>query len=206
LLFSWKELILPQYLDFVEIVISKDQMKRKICQFILKLIGWKVSLKITIPDKCILCVAPHTSNLDLSIGKLAFCSIGEEKPFFMIKKEWFRFPFNLLFKPLGGIPVDRGRKTSLIDQVVEEFSKKNCFRLAITPEGTRKANPNWKRGFYYISKAAQVPVLLAFIDYETKTVGIERVFHLSGNEENDIAEIKAYFARYKGKNPEGFAV
>lgn len=170
------------------------------------MIGWKVSLKVTIPDKCVFCVAPHTSNLDFIIGKLAFSSLGKRRPFFMIKKEWLRFPFNLVIKPLGGIPVDRGRKTSLIDQIVKEFETRDYFQLAITPEGTRKANKNWKRGFYYIGKIANVPILLAYIDYESKTVGIDKIFHPTDNEENDIAAIKSYFSQFKGKNPEGFAI
>lgn len=57
------------------------------------------------------------------------------------------FPLGLIFKAVGGIPVDRGRKTSLVDQMVHHFNECKKFHLAITPEGTRKANPNWKKDF-----------------------------------------------------------
>lgn len=53
------------------------------------------------------------------------------------------------FKAVGGIPVDRSRKTSLVDQMVHNFAKYKKFNLAITPEGTRKANPNWKKVLFY---------------------------------------------------------
>ena len=73
-----------------------------------------------------------------------------------------------LFKAVGGIPVDRSRKTSLVDQMVHKFAEYKKFNLAITPEGTRKANPNWKKGFYFIALKAQVPIVLIGIDYSKK--------------------------------------
>jgi 1-acyl-sn-glycerol-3-phosphate acyltransferase len=179
-------------------------MKRKLCRLILKMIGWKAVLTVKIPDKCVFCVAPHTSNFDFLIGIIAFYAIGGKRPSFLIKKEWFRFPFNFIFKSLGGIPVDRKRKNSLTDQIVEQFNARKRFQLAITPEGTRKANANWKMGFYYIALRAQIPVLLTYIDYGTKTAGIERIFIPSADEEKDMHEIKSYFKKFKGKYPEEF--
>ncbi len=181
-------------------------MKRKFCRLILKMIGWKSAFKVEIPDKCILCVAPHTSNTDFLIGKVIYCAIGGKPVSFLIKKEWFKFPFNLIFKSLGGIPVDRKNKNSLTDQIVEQFNARSHFRLAITPEGTRQANAGWKKGFYYIALRAHVPVLLTYIDYKTKTAGVERIFIPTGNEEKDMYEIKSYFKNFKGKHPERFAI
>ena len=181
-------------------------MDRKLCRLILKMIGWKAILKVSIPDKCVFCVAPHTSNSDFVIGKLIYCALGGKQLSFLIKKEWFKFPFNVIFKRIGGIPVDREKKSSLTDQIAEQFGYQECFRLAITPEGTRKSNPDWKRGFYYIAKKAHVPILLTFIDYKTKTAGVEQIFCPTGDEEKDIYEIKSYFRNFTGKNPKGFAV
>ena len=181
-------------------------MKKRLCLLILKMIGWKAILKIRIPEKCVFCVAPHTSNSDFMIGKLIYCAIGGNRPSFLIKKEWFKFPFNILFKRFGGIPVDRKIKNSLTDQIVEQFESRKRFQLAITPEGTRKPNSDWKRGFYHIAQRAHVPILLTYIDYGTKTAGIERIFYPTGDEEKDISEIKLYFKNFVGKHPEGFAI
>ena len=73
--------------------------------------GWKV--EVTVPDypKCIICVAPHTSNLDFIIGELAYWSVGRRAGFLM-KSTWFFFPLGLLLKALGGIPVKRGKKAA----------------------------------------------------------------------------------------------
>ena len=181
-------------------------MRKKLSRLILKILGWRAVLKVQIPEKCVFCVAPHTSNSDFLIGRLMYSAIGGKRPSFLIKKEWFRFPFNIIFNPMGGIPVDRNNKNSLIDQIVNIFNTQERFHLAITPEGTRKANPNWKRGFYYIAQRANVPVLLAYINYFNKTAGIEKVFIPTGNEEDDIRGIKSYYQNFQGRHPEKFAI
>ena len=70
---------------------NKYLMKQKICRFILKIFGWEAELKVKIPDKCIFCVAPHTSNCDFIIGKLMYTMI-HQKVFFLfclVFKEFF---------------------------------------------------------------------------------------------------------------------
>ena len=124
----------------------------------------------------------------------------------MMKKEWFFFPLGLIFKAVGGIPVDRGRKTSLVDQMVHHFNECKKFHLTITPEGTRKANPNWKKGFYYIALGANIPIVLIGIDYEKKCITAGKYIIPSGDIDKDMREIKLYFKDFKGKHPENFAL
>ena len=110
-------------------------MRKKFCAFILRMFGWSAALKVDIPQKCVLCVAPHTSNWDLILGELMYSAIGGVgKVNFLIKKEWLRFPFNLVIGPMGGVAVDRSKKTSLVEQISAEFSKRDSLRVAITPE------------------------------------------------------------------------
>ena len=113
-------------------------MKRTISKALLRLTGWRLGpvIQEDVP-KCVICVAPHTSNWDFVFGKLLYTSIGRNARF-LIKKEWFIFPFNLLFKKLGGVPIDRSKNTSVTDQMAEQFNSHEKFQLAITPEGTRK--------------------------------------------------------------------
>ena len=128
------------------------------------------------------------------------------KTSFMMKKEWFFFPLGVFFRAVGGIPVDRSRKTSLVDQMVHNFAEYKKFNLAITPEGTRKANPNWKKGFYFIALKAQVPIVLIGIDYSKKTISATKAIMPSGDINKDMKEIKLYFKDFKGKHPENFAL
>lgn len=179
-------------------------MKKAFYSFIYyRLLGWKTNVTVPNYDKCVICAAPHTSNWDLFIGKLFYGAIGR-KTSFMMKKEWFFFPLGLIFKAVGGIPVNRGRKSSLVDQMTEKFVSSKHFHLAITPEGTRKANPNWKKGFYYIALKAQVPIMPIGIDYPSKTISSTKAVMPTGDIEKDMREIKLYFKNFKGKNPENF--
>ena len=92
-------------------------MKKRLYSFIYyRLLGWKTNVTVPNYDKCVICAAPHTSNWDLFIGKLFYGAIGR-KTSFMMKKEWFFFPLGLIFRAIGGIPVDRSRNTSLVDQI-----------------------------------------------------------------------------------------
>lgn len=181
-------------------------MKQKIYSFIYyRLLGWKTNVTVEDYDKCVVCAAPHTSNLDLFIGKLFYGAIGR-KTSFMMKKEWFFFPLGLIFKAVGGIPVNRSRNTSLVEQMAQQFAKRKKFHLAITPEGTRKLNTNWKKGFYYIALKAKVPIVLIGIDYPSKTISATKAIMPSGDLESDMREIKLYYKNFKGKHPELFSV
>lgn len=181
-------------------------MKKAIYSFIYyRLLGWRMNVTVPNYDKYVICAAPHTSNYDLFIGKLFYGAWGRRTSF-MMKKEWFFFPLGLLFKAVGGIPVDRGHKTSLVDQMTNRFAGSKKFHLAITPEGTRKRNPNWKKGFYFIALKAQVPIVLIGIDYSIKTITATKVIIPSGDYEKDLREIKLYYKDFTGKNPENFTI
>ena len=70
--------------------------------------GWNIGLTGDDVPKCVICVAPHTSNTDFLIGKLFYNAVGKQAKFLM-KKEWFFFPLGLIFWSMGGVPIDRSR-------------------------------------------------------------------------------------------------
>ncbi|MDR2495918.1 MAG: 1-acyl-sn-glycerol-3-phosphate acyltransferase [Tannerellaceae bacterium] len=178
-------------------------MRKFISKCLLRLAGWRKGTLGEYVPKCVICVAPHTSNWDLIIGKLAYCSVGR-KAHFLIKKEWFVFPLNLLFKWLGGIPVDRSRNSSITDRMAKMIAQHSNFHLAVTPEGTRKMADEWKRGFYYIAIKANVPILLAYIDYLKKEVGVKCLFYPTGNADADISAIRACYEGVTARHPRNF--
>ena len=62
-------------------------MKKKLSSFILfKLLGWKYVLTVPDYDKYIMCIAPHTTNWDLFLGKFFYWAVGRKSNFLM-KKE-----------------------------------------------------------------------------------------------------------------------
>ena len=181
-------------------------MFQKICRTILfDCMGWKAEVDQPIPEKCILCVAPHTSNWDFFIGKTYYTALGRTSNFLM-KKEWFFWPLGPLFRRMGGIPVERSRHTSMTDQLAQRAMESARFSLAVTPEGTRSRNAEWKRGFYYIALKAQLPILLYGLDFGTKTIVCKRTLVPSGDVDADMRVIADYFSHFKGKHPENFAL
>lgn len=172
---------------------------------ILRMAGWKVS--ITVPDypKVIICVAPHTSNWDFILGKLAYAAIGR-KAGFLMKSSWFFFPLGLIFKAIGGVPVSRGKGSSLVDTLVERYRSSDRLALAITPEGTRSLTTRWHTGFLRIAIEANVPIVLGAIDFATKRIIIEKTFTPTGDIEADIRQVKEYYRPFKGKYPDKFSV
>jgi 1-acyl-sn-glycerol-3-phosphate acyltransferase len=173
---------------------------------ILKLAGWK--LNITVPNykKCIICVAPHTSNWDFILGKLTYAAVGR-KAGFLMKESWFFWPLGTIFRAIGGVAVPRGKKRkgqSLVENLVEKFNNSAELQLAITPEGTRSRVAQWRTGFLHIARQANVPIILGAIDYSKKEITITEEFTPTDDTEADMKHIKCYYRDFKGLYPDKF--
>ncbi len=179
-------------------------MWKSFCSWLLyKLLGWTTDVTEAHPDKYIICLAPHTSNWDFFFGQLYIRSRGMKSNFLM-KKEWFFWPLGPIFRKIGGIPVYRSRHTSMTDNLADTALHLHDFHLAITPEGTRSLNPEWKKGFYFIAMKAQLPILLYGIDYDRKLIQCTKTIIPTGDVDGQMREIKMYYKNFKGKHPENF--
>ena len=172
---------------------------------VLKLAGWKVSGQLPANGrKCVLIAAPHTSNWDLPYT-LMVAFVLHLNIYWMGKRQLFRFPFRHIMMWLGGIPVTRESSNNLVAASVETMKNaKGPLQLVVPPEGTRGKTRYWKTGFYYIALGAQVPIVMAYMDYERKVSGLGPVFHPTGDIEADMVAIKAFYAPFKGKNADQF--
>lgn len=179
---------------------------QKFFRFILyRLMGWRTQMCMPLPQKYIIALAPHTSNWDFVMGQLFSRAEGFRCQFLM-KKEWFKGPLGHYFRHVGGIPVERSKRTSLTDQLADLARRSETFSLCITPEGTRKPTTDWKLGFYYIALKAELPILLFGLDYKQKRIVFDKVVQPNGDVEHQMAEIKAYYKDFQGKYPENFLV
>ncbi len=170
----------------------------KIARLIFRIFGWNILENYPDVKKCVVVMAPHTSNWDFLIGKLAFVQYRIPARF-LIKKELFFFPMGFLLKAMGGIPVDRKKKNNMTSQASALFDSHEELFLVFTPEGTRSHSPHWKKGFYYIALEAKVPIYLGSIDYKKKVGGFDSIFHPTGDIEKDLLEIKRRLSKYQGK-------
>ena len=97
------------------------------------------------------------------------------------------------FTAMGGSPINRGTNENKVSAIAELFNKRDYFRLAIAPEGTRKKVDRWKTGFYHISIKASVPILLANFNYREKKVSFLKLFYPTGNLNNDFKSMEGFF-------------
>ena len=171
----------------------------------LKLTGW--TIEGVLPpgaEKSVLIAAPHTSNWDLPYTLMVAFALRLHV-YWMGKEQLFRFPFGGLMRWLGGIPVNRDKASNLVAASAEAIrAATGPLQLIVPPEGTRSKTRYWKTGFYHIALGAQVPIVMAFMDYEKKRSGLGPIFQPTGNLEADMASIKAFYEPIKGKNADQF--
>lgn len=169
-----------------------NAVTRWIGRSILGALGWSFSGKLPNEPKVIFIGAPHTSNWDLIIALAAMMSVSL-KCSWMMKKEAFFWPLGGLWKALGGIPIDRSKKSNVTDQMVEWFDKTEKAWLGLTPEGTRSKVNTFKKGYLRMAYAADVPVFIIAVDGVKKQIALDRIWPLTGDIDQDNADIKSYY-------------
>lgn len=163
--------------------------------------GWK--LDGTWPNeikKAVVIVVPHTSWHDFYLGLLVRRTLGVDIKF-LAKKELFKPPFGWYFKWMGGTPLDRTPGQKKVEAIANIFRRKKELRLAMSPEGTRKKVNEWKTGFYYIAKSANVPIVMIAFDFGKKRVKVSEPLYVTGDREQDFSEIMLFYQDVIGKVP-----
>jgi 1-acyl-sn-glycerol-3-phosphate acyltransferase len=171
----------------------------------LKMTGWTVEGSLP-PQatRSVFIAAPHTSNWDLPYTLMVAFAL-RLNPYWMGKQSIFKAPFGGLMRWLGGIPVNRAQSSNLVAASADAIrAADGPLQLIVPPEGTRSKTRYWKTGFYYIARTAQVPIVMAYMDYATKRSGLGPLFQPTGDIEADMTAIKAFYAPFKGKNAAQF--
>ncbi|WNZ55648.1 1-acyl-sn-glycerol-3-phosphate acyltransferase [Microbulbifer sp. ANSA003] len=176
---------------------------RLVARVLLKLHGWRVkadeqSLKL---KQYVLIGAPHTTNWDGYYFILAALKL-KMTPQWMGKDKLFTFPLGGPMRWFGGIAVDRSKANNLVDATARQFKLRKELVIAIPPEGTRGLAERWKTGFYHIARNARVPVVLGYISFPKKEVGIGPIAQFSENLEAELLKLKEFYADKIGKFPE----
>jgi 1-acyl-sn-glycerol-3-phosphate acyltransferase len=157
---------------------------------------WATGFRVqgALPDlpKYVIIAVPHTTNWDLPHALAAGLHYGV-RVHWMGKSSIFRWPFGGFMRWLGGLSVARGQSTNAVTGMIATIAAADRLALVIAPSGTRSATVPWKSGFYHIAYGARVPIVLAFIDYQRKAVGIAGVFNPSGDYAADLPKIQAMY-------------
>jgi 1-acyl-sn-glycerol-3-phosphate acyltransferase len=172
---------------------------------VMKMLGWKVD-GVLPPNgsKSVLIAAPHTSNWDFPYTLMTAFVLGLNIRW-MGKSSLFTFPFGSTMRWLGGISVDRSQSTNLVANAAQSLrDSADPMQLVVPPEGTRSKARYWKTGFYYIAVTAGVPIVMAYMDYPRKRAGLGPVLMPTGDIDQDMIIIKAFYAQHQGKNIDQF--
>lgn len=163
--------------------------------------GWVFDGVVPPLSKMIVLGAPHTSNWDFIVF-LAALHHYEIRVRYLGKHTLFRGPFKHFFEATGGIPVDRSRPQGVVTKVAESFEAVDSMILVIAPEGTRDPVRWWKPGFLKIADAADVPIVLAGIDYSRKAVTVGPTLEFEGDISDFMDRAREFYSDKRGLHPE----
>lgn len=136
---------------------------------------------------------------------IAFAMAFELHISWMGKHTLFEGPFGGFMRWLGGIPVFRGERSGLVEDMAKLFGEREQLVLAIAPEGTRGRAENWKSGFYRIAREARVPIVPAYLDYGTRTAGFgPPILPSTSSLRTDMDQLRAIYAGKRGLYADDF--
>ncbi|UTA47303.1 1-acyl-sn-glycerol-3-phosphate acyltransferase [Simiduia sp. 21SJ11W-1] len=177
-------------------------LTRALGRGLLHLLGWRLEGELPNEKKVMVALAPHTSNWDFIVAMPVIMALGIRVSYLM-KKEAFIWPFSILFRWWGGIPIDRSASQDVVGQVASWYAEHDAVWVAITPEGTRKKVGQYKTGFVRIAHAAGVPVLTIAWDFPSKALVVDKLWTTTGNHEADAERIRAHInSHYRGAQPQ----
>ncbi|MEZ5382594.1 MAG: 1-acyl-sn-glycerol-3-phosphate acyltransferase [Microthrixaceae bacterium] len=152
-------------------------------------------------ESIVLVAGPHTSNWDF-LFMLSYAWLRDVPLRWLGKQELFRGPMGPIMRATGGIEVDRANPAGLADELAERFRNGPRMGLVITPEGTRGKGEYWKSGFYRIARAADVPVVMGYIDWPNRRGGFGPALRLTGDVTADMDQIRELYDNVTGIRPE----
>ncbi|MFZ4719097.1 MAG: 1-acyl-sn-glycerol-3-phosphate acyltransferase [Ilumatobacteraceae bacterium] len=148
-----------------------------------------------LPDRCVVIAAPHTTNWDFPIT-LAMAKVLGIRISWLGKDALFRGPMGPIMRWLGGVAIDRSAPGGMVASLADELNGREQLKLVVPAEGTRSRTEYWKSGFYRIAQAADVPIVLAFVDKSTRSGGFGPAITVTGDVKADMDLIRAF---YEGK-------
>lgn len=172
---------------------------------ILKILGWQIKGESREIKKSIIIFAPHTSYWDAFYGKLCLNELGINHKF-ISKKELFVFPGTFLMNKFGAIPVDTTNGKTIILSIADKLHISEELHIIISPEGQLAKTTKWKKGFYYMAQRADVPIVVGFVDFKKKEVGIKGVIYDIKNINSVMQQINKMYKDVTGKYPNNFAL
>jgi 1-acyl-sn-glycerol-3-phosphate acyltransferase len=167
---------------------------------VLAALGWRIEGEIPNLPRCVVIVAPHTSNWDFVIGLATLLAL-DLRVTWLGKHQIFRGPLGRLWRALGGVAVDRAAPDGVVEQAAAVLAPPNSVFLAMAPEGTRRKVERWKSGFWRIARAAGVPIFPVAFDYPARAVVLGEPYTPTADYAADLAALQRRFRAEMARNP-----
>lgn len=182
---------------------KKKEKIRTLSGKLLGCLGWEITGDFPDVKRSIMVFAPHTAHVDILYGKLGFNEVGVNYVF-LSKKEMFFFPMNLVMKKLGSIAVRGVKGENAIYKVAEMLKQADELHVVVSPEGRIHKVQEWNRGFYHMARKAEVPIIVAALDYGKKQMGVKGIIHELEDYDRVVSQMNEMYKGVRGKKPEDF--
>lgn len=178
-----------------------NAFSRWLGEVLLRLIRWRIVGQLPNVPKAVVIGAPHSSNYDGVVAAATVLAL-QVRIGLMAKDSLFRWPVASLLRWLGGIPIDRLSKRGVVEQSLDRFREREQLFLGIAPEGTRASATEWKTGFWHIARQADVPIVVAVLDYGRRELRFAEVITPSDDMDADMRRIIECFRGAVPRRPE----
>lgn len=164
-----------------------------------RLTRWTIEGSVPDEPKLVIIGYPHTSNWDFFVF-LALIRHFHLDVRLLAHAGLFVGPFGWLLRHWGGIPVQGGEQ--VVSTAVALFDQSDSLFLVVAPEGTRAGGQAWRSGFWRIADAADVPVLMGFVDRKTKRMGFGPALRIAGDPEGWMERAREFYQDKGGLKPQ----
>ncbi len=168
---------------------------RALGRAVLRAFGWRIVGELPDVSRFVVIGAPHTSNVDAVFGLAGLLAL-DLRATVMVKDSAFWWPLGVLLRWLGAVPIDRRSPKGLVDQTIDTFRTRDQMVLLMTPEGTRKAAREWKKGFHRIARGAGVPIVPAAANFARREFILGPVFEPTASYDDDLQALLAFFREH----------
>jgi 1-acyl-sn-glycerol-3-phosphate acyltransferase len=180
---------------------SGGRVSRAFGRLLLRWLGWQIEGDLPNVPKAVLILAPHTSNWDFVVGIVAKLALGLHASW-LGKHTLFRPPLGFLMRRLGGFPVDRGESQDVVAQAVRRFKETGQLVLGLAPEGTRRAVPRWRSGYYHIAAGARVPIVPVAFHWPRRALVVGPPLMPGPDMATDLRTLAAFYLPMRGRRGE----
>jgi 1-acyl-sn-glycerol-3-phosphate acyltransferase len=180
----------------------RSRLVRQLARGVVRAVRWRLEGEIPEHTRCVLVCAPHTSWWDLWATVLFGAAAGVQVSW-LGKHTLFWWPNRVLLEALGGIPIRRDGGDDTVKQVVARFAEGGDLVLAISPEGAKRRRPWWRSGFWYIARDANVPIVVASLDWKRRVCRLGPTI-VPTNLQDDMETIRNALQDVTPRHPELF--